>query len=359
MNEWMEVFKAGDYGPKGKYDAQLLDQAVRNYNPALHEAPLVIGHPEHDKPAFGWVAGLRREGNTLLAKVHQVQPAFNDLVQSGAFKKRSVAFYQNLEGKGLYLRHVGFLGAVPPEIKGLQDLRFLEGEFVGFEFGEESPSEKGVEMDPVEVKKTIKESVAEFFSELLGKKPEQAEAVNEDRLKAEIEQAVTRAKAEFASQVEKSSERIVALETELANARKSSQQTSKQARIATFIEGLAAAGKFPPAFQKDGLVVFLESLNDNEKSVTFGEGEQKQELSQLDFGLAFLEKLPEIVPFGEVVTAGKEARGRRTVKFTEGRDVPADPASVELAEAAKALAQEKNLTFGEALRQVRRLRSGQ
>jgi len=28
------------------------------YDPALNGAPIVVGHPRHDAPAYGWVAGL-------------------------------------------------------------------------------------------------------------------------------------------------------------------------------------------------------------------------------------------------------------------------------------------------------------
>jgi hypothetical protein len=37
----------------------------------------------------------------------------------------------------LKLRHVGFLGAVPPEVKGLRDVKFAEAGFQTFEFSEE------------------------------------------------------------------------------------------------------------------------------------------------------------------------------------------------------------------------------
>jgi hypothetical protein len=96
----------------------------------------VIGHPEHDAPAFGWVAALRRAGDTLQAKLRQVAPQLEALVGQGQFKKRSVAFYRT--ATGLALRHLGFLGAMPPEVKGLRDLQLCEfrdsGAFVGFEF---------------------------------------------------------------------------------------------------------------------------------------------------------------------------------------------------------------------------------
>lgn len=134
--QWIDVFRAGDYGDKGSYTPADLDLMVANYNPAQHEAPVVIGHPEHDAPAFAWVAGLRRVGDTLQAKLRQVSAQFEALVAQGQFKKRSVAFYQT--AKGLALRHLGFLGAMPPEVKGLADVELCEfrdnGAFVAVEF---------------------------------------------------------------------------------------------------------------------------------------------------------------------------------------------------------------------------------
>jgi len=130
-DQWIELFRAGNYGDKGEYSERDLDQIVANYNPSFHEAPVVIGHPANDLPAWGWVDSLKRVGGTLLGKLKQVQPAFEEMVQQGLFKKRSIGLYHT--DKGLALRHVGFLGAQPPEIKGLTDVRFSAGNGVEIE----------------------------------------------------------------------------------------------------------------------------------------------------------------------------------------------------------------------------------
>lgn len=53
----IEIFKAGK-----RYDAngtliditpEMLQQTVAAYNPEFHEAPLVIGHPKSNNPAWG------------------------------------------------------------------------------------------------------------------------------------------------------------------------------------------------------------------------------------------------------------------------------------------------------------------
>ncbi|MCI0418187.1 MAG: hypothetical protein L0387_07190 [Acidobacteria bacterium] len=134
---WVEIFRAGDYGAKGSYNEADLDKVVSSYDPKLYEAPLTIGHPEHDRPAFGWVASLKREGKRLLAKFANVQGEFKDWIERGLYKTRSVSLYRGFKGSDLYLRHVGFLGAMPPEVKGLAALPTFsedESESVHFDF---------------------------------------------------------------------------------------------------------------------------------------------------------------------------------------------------------------------------------
>jgi hypothetical protein len=127
--QWLEIFRAGDYGDKGKYTAADLQAMASSYDPKVHEAPVTIGHPEMNAPAFGWVEKLQVSGGTLLAKLRQVQPSFEDMVRRGSFKKRSVGFYR--DGSSLRLRHLAFLGGQPPEVKGLADPQFAQ-------FGESS-----------------------------------------------------------------------------------------------------------------------------------------------------------------------------------------------------------------------------
>jgi hypothetical protein len=110
-----------------------LEQTVAAYQPARHEAPLVVGHPQHDAPAWGWVAALALVDGLLLATPRQVDAAFADMVAAGRYKKISASFYTpnspNNPVPGVYyLRHVGFLGAQPPAVKGLPDASFREGE---------------------------------------------------------------------------------------------------------------------------------------------------------------------------------------------------------------------------------------
>jgi hypothetical protein len=122
MNELeLEVFKAGDYGPKGTWDEAALDRIAEDYDPRLHEAPVTLDHAQTG-PALGWVAGLRRVGDRLVARLRGLSARLVEMIRSGAFKKRSVEIYPRLrESGGPYLRAVSFLGAASPEVKGLAD----------------------------------------------------------------------------------------------------------------------------------------------------------------------------------------------------------------------------------------------
>lgn len=126
----VECFKAGRHtamsGATLEFAQSDLAATAGAYDPALHEAPFVIGHPKVDAPAYGWVSGLRLAGQSLEATPRKVDPAFAQAVQSGAYGKVSAAFFRpdaaNNPVPGVfYLKHVGFLGATPPAVQGLRD----------------------------------------------------------------------------------------------------------------------------------------------------------------------------------------------------------------------------------------------
>ncbi len=112
-------------GSEVTFTAADLASIATAYDPAKHEAPLVIGHPTADAPAYGWVASLREDDAGVHAEPHQLDTQFAGLVRAGRFRKVSASLYgashPNSPTPGSwYLRHVGFLGAQPPAVKGLR-----------------------------------------------------------------------------------------------------------------------------------------------------------------------------------------------------------------------------------------------
>ena len=143
MTQPLHIFRAGRHtamsGQSLEFSEAQVGAIAAAYDPALHEAPIVIGHPRADAPAYGWVKSLRAEGAELFAEPDQVEPAFAEMVSAGRFKKISASFYPpkaaaNPAPGSYYLKHVGFLGAQPPAIKGLKPAEFAEdGEAVTLE----------------------------------------------------------------------------------------------------------------------------------------------------------------------------------------------------------------------------------
>lgn len=144
------IFKAGTHRTVGGraivFSEEDLAATVAAYDPAVHEAPVVIGHPKTDDPALGWVSGLKCVGLRLEADFRQLDPAFAEAVEAGRYKHVSAAFYapdspRNPKPGVYYLRHVGALGAVPPSVKGLGPLTFAEDDTLFIAFGEDDPAD--------------------------------------------------------------------------------------------------------------------------------------------------------------------------------------------------------------------------
>jgi len=157
LADWFEIFKVGTHtnsaGDTREWTLKDLEKIASSYDPKNHEAPIVIGHPEHDSPAYGWIEALKVEGERLLAKPKQLVEDFKEWVRAGRYKKVSMALYPDFT-----LRHVGFLGAIPPAVKGLAGFEEREGITIYFSDFEKGGMEMNLKDDPGrEIEKRIKE----------------------------------------------------------------------------------------------------------------------------------------------------------------------------------------------------------
>ncbi|MBF0424326.1 MAG: hypothetical protein HQL66_00695 [Magnetococcales bacterium] len=262
--EWIPVFRGGKQtdaqGVAHDGDA-LIDQAVKSFDPARHEPPVTIGHPADNAPAWGWVSDLRRQGDLLEARFRDVQPEFAALVRARRFAKRSASFYP--DGR---LRHVAFLGAAPPAVKGLPDMQFADTG-AAFDFADN-------------------EIVANEQDDATG---EQKEMTGIDE--QEMQRRIAAAKAEERQAAEKEfAERQDILE----------QSRRRKDGIRTFVEELKQKGIVTPAMEKMGLCAFMEALEGGDASINFADGGKK---SLGDCFREFLSALPVQVPVGAYAPA--------------------------------------------------------
>jgi hypothetical protein len=146
-----EIFKTGthtsDKGIQKEYSLDDLNFIAQSYNPTVDEAPIVIGHPIDNSPAYGWVSSLEvtEEGKLVAdAPDEKLNPEFLSAVQEGRYKKRSISLTP--EGK---LRHIGFLGGAAPAVKGLSDIQFSHPSSTVIEFDIEAVKNNSDNNKPV------------------------------------------------------------------------------------------------------------------------------------------------------------------------------------------------------------------
>ncbi len=129
-----QIFRSGLHTPAEgeaqKFSDADLQGMADSFSPAVRPAPLVIGHPKVEEQTFGQVQRLVRHDDALYA-IADVSDQLVEWVRSARYKNVSASLFPpgsmgNPVPDKFYLRHVGFLGAQPPAVKGMQPLAFVE-----------------------------------------------------------------------------------------------------------------------------------------------------------------------------------------------------------------------------------------
>lgn len=135
---WIEVFKAGIHtdssGKTGNWTPEKIDAYLAKYNPAFHEAPLRIDHPDPKQrnangPSFGWIEATKRVGDIVYVKLSQVSKQLEEWVRQGLVKKRSIAFDDRYG-----IHHLAFLGYNCPAVPGMENVYSGPDSCLAFEF---------------------------------------------------------------------------------------------------------------------------------------------------------------------------------------------------------------------------------
>ena len=325
--KFYEVFKAGLY-PQGKFTKKEIAEIAKNYDPKFCEAPITIDH-QQSGPAFGWVESVKADGEKLKVAFKDIPQEFEQAVNDGKYKKVSVELYRNLEGKGAYLKAVSFLGAATPQVKGLEQIKFMESEADTYEFEEEKPEVKPEETATFSQEEIddLKKQVEDLESQLAKFKESNKKTETIKSLKEKIA-ALTSEVATFKEKADGKEE----IEQEL----NSIKTAIKNREYNEFIDKQIDKGTLVPA-NKDVVLSVLKELDNIKK---FGEDSQIVN----DFK-AFIESLPNQITYKEIAT--KEAQAGNSDEVEQFAN--ADEESLEIFKEAKALAAKENIGFKDAL----------
>ncbi len=271
------------------------------YDPENDPAPLVIGHPEMDDPAWGWVGSLAVEDGVLVARPATIEASFAERVRKGEYRKVSARLYEpgnphNPKPGSFYLKHIGFLGAHAPGVKGLGTVQFAEGE---------ADNLVTIQTDP--------------------------EDTMADKAKTDTKTADQDKEVSFAEREAELERRQRALDEREAAAAKAAADLRHEANV-SFAEGLVNEGKLAPA-GKDLVVGVLDGLGelDAEATVSFGEGQTIRPEAALK---KLLSDATPLVSFGEAAPKDKGKAGVVSFAAPAGYEISADKAQLH-AEAKK------------------------
>ena len=335
----IEVFRPGTFTPMGggdlTFSAADLAAVADAYDPTTAPAPIVVGHPEADAPAFGWVESFDYDAQQerLFANVHNIDPAFAELVKAGRYRKVSMAYFSPKQGHNpvpgtWYPKHVGFLGGAAPAVPGLKNAHFAGEAGVVFtaQFGSQGLEEAA----------SLFRKLRDFFIDRFGL--EDADKVLPSWQIEWLDEVDELATGRFSAPPEKpeitppkqKEEPAVNKQQDPAFAAREADLTEREKRIAdreaaqvhsenvAFAEGLVTEGKLLPA-SRDKVVAILDALP-TEGTVRFSEGEKLAPAAALK---QVLEAQPKIVSFGAEDLPEGEGTARPAAFAADGREVDA------------------------------------
>jgi hypothetical protein len=134
QHKLFQIFKTGAHTSMGGtalvFNKQDLEHIAVGYSKKRQRAPLVLGHPADNIPEYGEADALFVNGDALYAQA-TVSDALQEMVKAGSYKYVSPSFIapnspHNPTPGAYYLRHIGFLGAQPPAVKGMAAPAFAE-----------------------------------------------------------------------------------------------------------------------------------------------------------------------------------------------------------------------------------------
>ena len=393
----IEAFRLGDRAGELGISAADLRDIADGYDTKAHEAPLTLGHPADNAPAYGWIKEAFVKGKSLFVAVDQIADQVAELVKRGAYKKVSVSLYKPESAESptpgkWALRHVGLLGAVPPAIKGMRAIALSGGDVDVASIEQEQAARGGLGAKLLALLKrdrTEDLTEADLIAALAAKlgaedvggaldRKESREQTNRaiylleavagylqismDDLAAlvrrapedeqfpteEEEQMNDKDKARFA-ELEKRNEELAAKNEELAKSQAEAHLASTRAGCEAFAEQQVAAGRVLPK-DKAALIETLVALKSREDGgvVKFADGDETVDLCKwLQERIA---GAPAQVDYSERAGAGKDAATvAAPANFASPDGALVDERRMALHRRAQALAAANNIDYAAAV----------
>ena len=308
------VFKPGTHtavdGRKITFTLENCIDLAESYDPSLSEAPAVIGHPKLTAPAYAWAKSFEVKDGLVYAKLDQINPEFAEAYNAGSYKKRSLSIYLpespgNPKPGHYYARHIGFLGAAAPAIKGLPDVSFAEsnGEHGAIEFAMpfnedfllmfSNLREYLIEKDGIEkADQLLPKWQLEYLAEQVvqNRKENEMPQPNLDASFAEQQAAIEAKNAELAKREQALLEK---------------EQNNKRTEFAEFADKLIGDGKLLPVHKTTVVEVFMSLGNE---PISFAEGDTTVNASSADLIKKVLSERPAFMNFSEKSAANDEGK---------------------------------------------------
>lgn len=310
----IEVFRSGSFtamsGEEVSYTSDDLAAIAASYDAENAPAPIVVGHPNADSPAYGWVKNFDydEDADRMFANVHQLEPTFADAVNAGRYKRISMSFYKpdspsNPKAGEIYPKHVGFLGGAAPAVSGLASVSFKgdDDDAVTVEFGEAAFRDVASifrKMREFFIEKYDRESADEAVpGYLINWIDDAADDPTPDQFTQKEEKTMSGKKKPGDS--DDFAERDADLKKREDAINKREADTAHDANVA-FADKLIDDGKLVTGL-KPKVVALMDGIGGDDE-LSFADGDDTKQSNPVDLLKDILSAQPQIVAFGEVDT---------------------------------------------------------
>lgn len=349
-NARIEVFRVGTFTPMGQsplnFSASDLKAIADAYDPETSPAPMVVGHPKTDDPAYGWAECFSFDDatNILSADLADIEPNFATAVKNGQYKKVSLAFFAptssgNPKPGTYYPKHIGFLGAVPPAVAGLKPVSFAQCDDADILTFEGSMDFSSFDAENVG---SLFRGIRDWFIEAHGKEKAD-EVIPSWRIDwvNDLELLTTGDQSDFAAPEttpKSKKEKSMSVQDEATFAARDKSVTDRETAVAqreadnvhadnvAFAASLVDAEKLIPATQEK-VVALLDAVGMIDATVEFAAGDDALPVAQAFREI--LESQPKVVSFG-AFDLGEDPDAGNAVNFAVADGAQVDAASAAL-----------------------------